>query len=88
MSSDGQVSKSENLEFINTSMNEYTPYYLPLSKTIYFSSDGYPGLGGQDVYKYSWKGKDSLKIINLGPSVNTSYDELGFPRAQSLGQHT
>lgn len=81
MSSDGQVSKSENLEFINTSMNEYTPYYLPLSKTIYFSSDGYPGLGGQDVYKYSWKGKDSLKIINLGPSVNTSYDELGFSQS-------
>ncbi|MBK9272591.1 MAG: hypothetical protein IPM48_13445 [Saprospiraceae bacterium] len=78
MSHDGQVSKSENLDFLNTSKDEYTPFYVSTSKTLYFSSDGYPGFGGQDVFKFSWRGKDSLKVINMGSSVNTSYDELGF----------
>jgi len=74
----GQVSSSENLDFVNTQGNEFTPFFSHFNQTLYFSSDRYEGFGGQDIYKYPLRGKDSLKIINLGPSVNTSYDELGF----------
>lgn len=75
---DGQVSSSENLEYVNTEGNEFTPFFSNFNQTLYFSSDHYLGFGGQDIYKYPMRGKDSLKIINLGASVNTSYDELGF----------
>ncbi|MDQ3142899.1 MAG: hypothetical protein M3Q56_11710, partial [Bacteroidota bacterium] len=74
----GQCTGAENIDAVNTAENEYAPFYNTKSKTLYFSSNGHPGLGGQDVFKYVYSGKDSLKVINLGASVNTSYDDLYF----------
>jgi len=75
---DGSCSAAENLEIINTPGDEYSPYYSTKSKSLYFSSNYHNGFGGLDVFKYSWKGKDSLKVVNLGPSINSSYDELSY----------
>ena len=78
---DGSCSAAENLEMINTPGDEFSPYYSGRTKSLYFSSNYHNGFGGLDVFKYSWKGKDSLKVINLGPSINSSYDELSYNTA-------
>jgi outer membrane protein OmpA-like peptidoglycan-associated protein/tetratricopeptide (TPR) repeat protein len=64
---------------INTSGNEKTPYIHTDDQTLYFSSTGWPGLGGYDIY-YSKKGKDGKfgKPINLGYPINTTADDVGF----------
>lgn len=78
LNEDGSCSIPENLEFINTLGDEHSPFYSNKSKSLFFSSNYHNGFGGLDIFKYSWKGKDSLKVINLGRSINTSYDEFCF----------
>lgn len=72
------TSYAENIESINTPEDDLSPYYNPKTKTLFFSSSGQIGFGGQDIYRYSFRGKDQLKIINLGASVNSSYDDLYY----------
>lgn len=45
-------------------------------KTLYFTSDAKGGIGGNDIYK-SVKDKDGKwgKPVNLGDTINTSFDE-------------
>ncbi len=78
LNEDGSCSSPENLEYINTTGDEYSPFYSEKSKSLFFSSNNHLGFGGFDIYKYSWKGKDSLKVLNLGRSVNSSYDEITY----------
>ncbi|MEO6189709.1 MAG: hypothetical protein ABIO44_04355, partial [Saprospiraceae bacterium] len=78
LNEDGSCSSPENLNYINTIGDEYSPFYSSKSKSLFFSSNNHLGFGGFDIYKYSWKGKDSLKVINLGKSVNSSYDEICY----------
>ncbi len=73
-----QPSPSENVEFINTEENEFSPFYNTSENTLYFSSKGHKGFGGLDVFSYAFKGKMAGQIINLGPSVNSSYDDLYY----------
>jgi outer membrane protein OmpA-like peptidoglycan-associated protein len=68
----------ENLENINTEENEYSPYFNSAQNILYFSSRGYPGFGGLDIFKYAYKGKEANKVINLGASINSSYDDLYY----------
>jgi OmpA-OmpF porin, OOP family len=63
---------------INTPGNEMTPYFNPAKRTLYFSSDGLPGLGGLDIYK-AFGGRNKWeKIANIGYPINSSYDDLYF----------
>ena len=50
--------------------------YSPDGQTIYFSSDRSGGYGGLDIYRATLVG-DTMwtNLVNLGDSVNTSYDE-------------
>lgn len=70
--------KLRNLTKINTPGNEMTPYYDQSSRTLYFSSDGYMGLGGLDIYKVTGERNNLGKVENVGYPINTSYDELYF----------
>ncbi|MFO7604685.1 MAG: OmpA family protein [Desulfurivibrionaceae bacterium] len=67
---------------INTPNSEYSPYLHPDGKTLYFSSNGHPGLGGLDVYKATRLNADSWtewsKPVNLGKEINSSYDDWGY----------
>jgi OOP family OmpA-OmpF porin len=63
---------------INTPYNEETPFLAYDNKTLYFSSDGRNGYGGQDLYMTkrlddTWK--NWSQPINLGPTINTGHDE-------------
>lgn len=71
-------SQVENLEYINTAENEFSPFFNSHENTLFFSSKGHKGFGGLDIYKYAYAGKESNQIINLGPSINSSYDDLYY----------
>ncbi len=67
---------------INTPYAERSPFIHPDGKTMYFSSDGHPGLGKLDVFKSvrlndsSWT--EWSEPINLGKEINTSKDDWGY----------
>lgn len=62
---------------INTENDELTPFFHTATQSLFFSSDGYVGFGGYDVYQYQVKDPDP-EIIHLGPAVNSSYNDLYF----------
>ncbi|NLA24013.1 MAG: hypothetical protein GX879_03510, partial [Bacteroidales bacterium] len=65
-------------KLINTEGNEITPYYNIDTKTLYFSSDLHPGLGGYDVFKASGEGRQWESLENMGGGINSSFDELYY----------
>jgi hypothetical protein len=72
------------LPFINKDYSFTTPSLSPDGSRLYFSSDIPGGSGGMDLY-YSDKDGDGWTIPrNLGPVVNTPYNE-SFPFADSRG---
>jgi peptidoglycan-associated lipoprotein len=71
METPGRFSTPENLgEQINTAGNENFPAIAP-DGTLYFSSDGHPGLGKLDLFKVE-KGK----VVNLGAPINSTGDDF------------
>lgn len=62
---------------INTEGNEMFPF-LSADSVLYFSSDGYGGLGGLDVYKVDLSGRHGLRVYNLGYPINTYSDDFGL----------
>ena len=64
---------------INTSGDEMSPFIHFDGKTLYFSSDGLPGMGGLDIY-FSRMLDDSTwtEPKNLGYPINTYNDEMGL----------
>ena len=64
---------------INTNGNEKSPFIHPDNKTLYFSSDSLPGMGGFDIYLCRKNDKGEWgKPINMGYPINTESDEVGF----------
>jgi len=64
---------------INSTGNEKSPFFHPDEKTLYFSSDGWMGLGGYDIF-YSKLDEHGLwtKPKNIGYPINSPDDEVGF----------
>jgi len=64
---------------INTAYNEQSPFIHADDSTLYFCSNGWPGLGGMDLF-VSRLGKDGKwqKPENLGYPINTNGDESGL----------
>lgn len=64
---------------INTPGNEKSPFIHPDNKTLYFSSDGLPGLGGFDIFIAKADDEGNFKKpVNIGYPINSEYDDLGF----------
>ncbi len=61
---------------INTEGNERAPFIAFDNETLYFASDGHPGLGGRDLF---YSRKDSVgkwtTPVNLGVPINTPGDD-------------
>jgi outer membrane protein OmpA-like peptidoglycan-associated protein len=64
---------------INTNGNELSPFIHSDSKTLYFASDGHPGMGGLDIF-YSRRNAEGnwCEPINIGYPVNTHGDEFAL----------
>ena len=75
LQADGSYSTPKNFgSAINTAGNEMTPFLAADGKTIYFSSNGFPGYGNQDIFMAkrldnSWT--NWTEPLNLGSEVNT-----------------
>ena len=70
---------------INTKGNEMFPYIHP-DGTLYFSSDGHPGMGGLDIFRA--KSIDgSWNVENMRYPINSSADDFGiiFEREREAG---
>lgn len=77
----GFVGDAKNLgDQINSEADEVTPFYHDLSNTLYFSSNGLPGLGGLDIFKASLNVDDSTYMAptNLNQPVNSSKDDAYY----------
>ncbi|MGY3211258.1 OmpA family protein [Mucilaginibacter sp. HD30] len=64
---------------INTPYNEQSPFIHPDDSTLYFCSDGWPGMGGQDLFvsRLSKDGKWQ-EPENLGYPINSHGNETGL----------
>lgn len=74
---DGKFSEPVKLsDNINTAMGEESVFIHPDNQTLYFSSEGHPGMGGLDIF-VSKKQADGTwgKALNLGYPINTFLDE-------------
>ncbi len=78
--SDGSWSDPINMgSTINTTKNERSPFLHTDSKTLYFSSNGHDGLGGQDVFYSKLDPKKRwTEPVNIGYPINTENDEVDF----------
>ncbi|MBL0309201.1 MAG: PD40 domain-containing protein [Bacteroidetes bacterium] len=73
-------SQPENLgESINIMFDEMRSFIHPDGQTLYFSSNGWPGMGNFDIFM-SRKQADGTcgQPVNLGYPINTAGDELGI----------
>lgn len=67
-----------NLAQLNTADDDVTPFYHERTQTLYFSSTGYPTLGGFDVNKSIGQGQDWTPPQNLGPAINGSANDVYY----------
>jgi OmpA-OmpF porin, OOP family len=66
---------------VNTINEELTPWYDNNNHTLYYSSDGWPGIGGLDIFRSRGEYKKFTLPENLTSPINSSYDELYFSSA-------
>lgn len=62
---------------INTDRDELFPF-VGADGTLYFASNGLPGLGGLDIYAAPPAAKGFAPPINMGAPVNSSKDDFAF----------
>lgn len=60
----------------NTLGRDFDPAFSADGRTVFFCSDRPGGLGGDDLYRVSFDGRDFGAPENLGPMVNSSNDEF------------
>ncbi|NOT37067.1 MAG: OmpA family protein [Saprospiraceae bacterium] len=64
---------------INTPENEECPFLHSDNKTLYFSSDGHPGMGDKDIFMSRMKTLTQWSTpINIGFPINSPLDESSF----------
>lgn len=79
MEQTGDWGKANNLgPVINTAGREDSPALDPDGRTLYFSSDGHPSMGGTDIFKSEFKDGKWQKPVNLGVPINSVEDDSFF----------
>ncbi len=73
---DGVFGDPVRLLQVNTPGDEETPFYK--DGNLYFSSTGFPGMGGYDIFYSTWDGKRWSNPINMGKGYNSPLDDLFF----------
>lgn len=62
---------------INTAGNEVFPYAHP-DGTLYFSSNGLPGMGGLDIFKAKLQDNGQWEVENMRYPINSPADDFGI----------
>jgi outer membrane protein OmpA-like peptidoglycan-associated protein len=76
----GKWDEPQNLgKILNSAGNEMAPFWHFDNKTLYFSSDGHPGMGGMDLF-LSRKDSSELwqKPVNMGFPINQATDQINL----------
>ncbi len=75
---DGSFSEPRNLgPGINTAKREMFPFVN--GEKLYFSSDGYVGMGGLDVYEAPFDEEGGfMEVKNVGKPINSNKDDFSF----------
>ena len=74
----------ENLgEQINTEGNELFPAFGPEGK-FYFSSNGFPGMGGLDIFCATQVNDSTYEVSNMKAPINSNADDFGITFAPNL----
>jgi len=73
----GDWAKPINLKEVNTEGNERSPV-IDQHNNFYFSSDGYVGMGGLDVFRAIRENGQIGRIENMGYPFNSPQDDFGF----------
>jgi len=76
INANGTFSDPINLSQVNSVDNEITPYYHESTDEFFFSSDGYLGFGGYDIYKTTLDVDDTP--THLGAPINSSYNDIYY----------
>lgn len=64
---------------INTPFDENTPFMHADGKTLYFSSNGWPGFGDKDIFYSRLKDDGTFSTpVNMGYPINTFNEEIGL----------
>lgn len=77
---DGRFQEPVNLgPEVNTAGEEQSPFIHYDNQTLYFSSNGHPGIGGGDIFvcRKNEEGK-FVNRVNIGYPINSEKDELGL----------
>ncbi len=72
---------------INTKSDEIFPF-LRNDSTLYFASEGHPGMGGLDIFKSTFDGEKWGKPENIGYPLNSNSDDFAIifnPEAEEEG---
>lgn len=69
------LENSYTIPMVNTEFWETHAYLSHDGRTLYFVSDKLEGFGGRDIYKCELIGNEWSAPINLGPTINSKYDE-------------
>ena len=78
LSGDNNFSGIENLgSQINTPGDEMFPYARD-SVTLYFASNGHPGMGGLDLFKATLDSLGVWHVENMGAPINSMADDFGI----------
>ncbi len=82
----GEFGQPENLgEPINTKGTEMFPY-VHEDGSLYFASDGHPGMGGLDIFRTSLTPDGWTEPENLGTPINSAADDFGIVFKPGLEQ--
>ncbi len=76
----GKWGEPQNMgEILNSAGNEMAPFWHFDNKTLYYSSDGHPGMGGMDLF-LSRKDSSGLwqKPVNMGFPINQETDQINL----------
>ncbi len=64
---------------VNSAGDECTPFYDNKSRTLYFSSNGFPGLGELDIFRTVGELSKWADVAeNLGYPINSEFDDLYY----------
>lgn len=76
---DGAWTKAINLgSTINTAEEEVSPFIHVNGQTLYFSSRGFTGMGGYDIFFSEWSQDKWSAPKNLGYPINTADDQVSL----------
>ena len=75
----GEWGEPQNLgPVVNSEGDEDAPFIHPDGKTLYFSSNGHPGMGGFDIFRSDREGNRWATPDNLGYPINSTDDDIYF----------